>query len=57
MLDTIPCDDLDASADTITKVIHEAALLVAGRYQGKKPDKLMDQNKNVMGEEKSDEEW
>ena len=38
MLDVIPCNDLDATADTITKVIHEAALLVAGRLQGKKPE-------------------
>ena len=40
MLDAIPCDDLDATADTITKVIHKAALLVAGRQQGEMPDKL-----------------
>ena len=40
MLDAIPCNDPDATDDTITKVIHEAALLVAGRHQGKKPDKL-----------------
>ena len=30
MLDDIPHDDLDATADTITKIIHETALLVAG---------------------------
>ena len=30
MLDDILHDDLDATADTITKVIHETALLVAG---------------------------
>ena len=40
MLDAIPCDDPDATGDTITKVIHEAVLLVAGRHQGKKPDEL-----------------
>ena len=40
MLDAIPHDDFDANVDTITKVIHETALLVAGRHQGKKPDKL-----------------
>ena len=41
VLDAIPHDDLDANADTITKFIHKAALLVAGRHQGKKPDKLI----------------
>ena len=41
MHDAIPCNDLDATADTMTKVIHEAALLVAGRHQGKKQDKLL----------------
>ena len=40
MLDAIPHDDLDATADIIAKVINEAALLVAGRHQGEKPDKL-----------------
>ena len=30
MLDDIPHDDLDTTPDTITKVIHETALLVAG---------------------------
>ena len=54
VLDAIPCDNLDATADTITKVIHEAALLVAGRHQGKKPDKLLARTK--MLQEKSDEE-
>ena len=28
--DAIPCNDLDAIADTITKVIYKTALLVAG---------------------------
>ena len=41
----IPHDNLDATADTITKVIHEAALLVAGRHQGKEPDKLLARTK------------
>ena len=41
MLDAIPYDNLDATEDTITKVIHETALLVAGRHQGEKPDKLL----------------
>ena len=45
MLDNIPHDDLDATADTITKIIHEAALLVAGCYQGEKPDKLSTRTK------------
>ena len=39
MLDAIPHDDVDATVDTITKVIHGAAFLVAGRHQGEKPDK------------------
>ena len=30
MPDDIPHDDLDATADTIPKIIHETALLVAG---------------------------
>ena len=54
MLNAIPCDDLYATADTITKAIHEAALLVAGRPQGKKPDKLLARTKMLW--EKSDEE-
>ena len=41
VLDAIPCNNLDATADTITKVIHEATLLVASRNQGEKPDKLL----------------
>ena len=40
VLDGIPHEDLDATADIITKVIHKAALIVASRHQGKKPDKL-----------------
>ena len=36
VLGAIPCNDLDATADTITKVIHEPAILVAGRHQDKK---------------------
>ena len=40
MLDDIPHDDLDATADTITKVINETALIVAGRHLGEKPDML-----------------
>ena len=30
MLDDIPHDNLDATADTITKIIYETTLLVAG---------------------------
>ena len=45
VLDAIPCNNLDATADTITKVIYEAALLVADRHQGKKPDKLLARTK------------
>ena len=45
MLDDIPHDDLDATADTITKIIHETALLVAGQHQGEKPDKLSTRTK------------
>ena len=41
VLHAIPHNDLGATADTLTKVIHEAALLVAGRHQGKKPNKLL----------------
>ena len=41
MLDAIPLDNLDATANTITKVIHETALLAAGRHHGEKPDKLL----------------
>ena len=40
MLDDIPHGDLDATADTITKIMHKTALLVAGQHQGEKPDKL-----------------
>ena len=40
MFDDIPHDDLDVTADTITKVIHETTLLVPGQYQGEKQDKL-----------------
>ena len=53
VLDAIPCNNLDATADTITEVIHEAALL-AGRHQGKKPDKLLVRPKMLW--EKSEEE-
>ena len=45
MLDDIPHDDLDATADTITKIIHETAFLVAGQHQGEKPDKLSTRTK------------
>ena len=45
MLDDIPHDDLDATADTITKIICETALLVAGQHQGEKPDKLSTRTK------------
>ena len=45
MLDDIPHDDLDATADTITKIIHEPALLVASQHQGEKPDKLSTRTK------------
>ena len=45
MLDDIPHGDLDATADTITKIIHETALLVAGQHQGEKPDKLSTRTK------------
>ena len=45
MLDDIPHDDLDATADTITKIIHETALLLAGQHQGEKPDKLSTRTK------------
>ena len=40
MLDAIPHGNLDATAETIVKVIGKAALLVAGRHQGEKQDKL-----------------
>ena len=53
MLDDIPHDDLDATAYITTKVIHEAALLVAGQHQGEKPDKISTRTK--MLREKSDE--
>ena len=46
MLNAFPCDDFDATADTIPKVIHETALLVAGRHQGKKPAKLSGRTKS-----------
>ena len=45
MLDDIPHDDLDAAADTVTKVMHETALLVAGQYQGVRSDKLSTRRK------------
>ena len=45
MLDDIPHDDLDATADTITKIIHITPLLVAGQHQGEKPDKLSTRTK------------
>ena len=45
MLDDIPHDDLNAVADTITKIIHETALLVAGWHQGEKPEKLSTRTK------------
>ena len=40
MFDDIPHDDLDATADNITKAIQEPALLVTGHNQGEKPEKL-----------------
>ena len=48
MLDAIPCNDLDATADTITKVTHKAAVPVAGRHQGEKPDKLLTRMKMLQ---------
>ena len=45
MLDDIPHDDLEATADAMTKIIHETALLVAGQHQGEKPDKLSTRTK------------
>ena len=48
VLDAIQCNDLDATADTIIKVTYEAALLVPGRHQGKKPDKLLARMKIVQ---------
>ena len=54
MLDAIPHDDLDTTADNITKVLHEAALLVADRHQGEKSGKLLTRTKMLW--EKSDEE-
>ena len=48
MLDDIPHDDLNATADTITKVMYETTLLVAGQHQGEKPDKLSTRTKMLM---------
>ena len=45
MLGGIPHDDLDATADTITKIVHETALLVGGWLQGEKTDKLSTRTK------------
>ena len=55
MLDDIPHDDLDATADTITKIIHETALLVASQHQGEKPDNLSTRQSNMDGHESSTE--
>ena len=52
MLDDIPHDDLDATADTITKIIHETALLVASSHQGEKPDKLSTRTKMLREKRK-----
>ena len=48
MLDDIPCDNLDATADTILKVIHETALLVVDQHQGEKQDKLLTRTKMIL---------
>ena len=48
VLDAIPRNDLDGTAGTLTKVIHEAALLVAGGHQGEKQDKLLVRTKMLQ---------
>ena len=40
MLASIPPDDLDFRGDATAKIIHEAAISIAGRYKSEKPDKL-----------------
>ena len=37
---SIPPDDLDSMGDATAKMIHEAAISIAGRYKSEKPDKL-----------------
>ena len=39
-LTSIPSDDIDSGGDATAKMIHEAAISVAGRYKREKPDKL-----------------
>ena len=47
MLASIPPNDLDSRDDAITKMIHEAAILLAGRHKSEKPDKLSTRMKQL----------
>ena len=44
---SIPPDDLDSRRDATAKMIHEAAISIAGRYKGEKPDKLSTSTKQL----------
>ena len=47
MLASIPPDDLDSRGDATAKMIHEAAISIAGRYKSEKPDKLSTSTKQL----------
>ena len=57
-LASIPPDDIDSRGDATAKMIHEAAVLVAGRYKSEKPDKLSTSTKKTEREaQANEEEW
>ena len=43
----IPPDDLKSRGDTTVKMIHEAAISIAGRYKSEKPDQLSTSTKQL----------
>ena len=46
-LASISPDDLDSIGDATAKMIHEAAISIAGRYKSEKPDKLSTSTKQL----------
>ena len=46
-LASIPADDLDSRGNATAKMIHEAAIPIAGRYKSEKPDKLSTNTKQL----------
>ena len=47
LLASIPPDDIDSRGDATAKMIHEAAISIAGRYKSEKPDKLSTSTKQL----------